>query len=110
MPGNPSSTLQRPAEHLIRRFHPGQAGADTVRTYLTKGFSLAICCKACPRCLEWTPADLVEKFGDRTGVKIADIAARLSCGGEEGCGSKEVAGFPHPYDGAWSWTPPDEER
>lgn len=107
VPDHPASTLKRPPQALLQRFHPGQVGTDTVRTYLTKGYSLAICCKDCPRCIEWTPADLLEKFGERTHVRIADIAARLSCSGEEGCGSKEIAVFPHLYDGAWSWPPPD---
>jgi hypothetical protein len=102
----PSSTLKRPADALIRRFHLGQVGTDTVETFLTKGYSLALCCRQCPRLIEWTPQDLLEKFGERTQVKIADIAARLSCAGDEGCGSKDVAVFPHLYDGPWSWTPP----
>lgn len=110
MSERPPSTLKRPREQLIRRFHLGQVGNDTVRTFLMKGYSLAICCKDCPRCLEWTPEDLVKKFGDRSHVRIADIAARLSCSGEEGCGSKEIAVFPHLYDGPWSWTPPDADR
>lgn len=108
MTDKPTSTLKRPPEALIKRFHLGQVGADTVRTYLTKGYSLAICCRACSRpVIEWTPEDLVEKFGERVHVKIADIAARLSCSGDEGCGATDVAVFPHLYDGAWSWTPPD---
>ncbi len=110
MSNRPPSTLQRPPEQLVRRFHLGQVGTDTVRTFLTKGYSLAICCRECPRLIEWTPEDLLEKFGDRTHVKIADIAARLSCAGEEGCGSTDVAVFPHLYDGPWSWTPPDTGR
>ncbi len=107
MPNNPPSTLKRPPDALIRRFHLGQVGADTVGTFLTKGYSLAICCRACPRLIEWTPEDLLEKFGQRTQLKIADIASRLSCSGDEGCGSKDVAVFPHLYDGPWSWTPPE---
>lgn len=107
MSNRPPSTLERPPEQLIRRFHLGQVGTDTVRNFLIKGYSLAICCRECPRLIEWTPEDLVEKFGDRTHVKIADIAARLSCNGEEVCGSTDVAVFPHHYDGLWSWAPPD---
>lgn len=104
----PPSTLKRPADALIKRFHLGHVGADTVRTYLTKGYSLAICCRECSRpVIEWTPQDLLEKFGHRIDVKIADIAARLSCSGDEGCGAKDVAVFPHLYDGPWCWTPPD---
>lgn len=108
MSDTPLSTLKRPPEALIRRFHLGQVGPDTVRAYLSKGYSLAICCKECPRCIEWTPPELQKKFGDRPDIKVADIAARLSCAGDEGCGSKEIAVFPHLYDGVWSWTPPDQ--
>ena len=104
MPTSSPSTLKRPPEALIRRFHLAQVGTDTVRTFLMKGYSLAICCRECPRLIEWTPQDLLEKFGDRTHLRIADIAVRLSCTGEEGCGAKDVAVFPHLYDGAWSWT------
>lgn len=103
----PPSTLKRPPETLIRRFHLGQVGNDTVRTFLTKGYSLAICCRECPRTIEWMPEELLKKFGDRTHVKIADIAARLSCSGDEGCGATDVAVFPHLFDGVWSWTPPE---
>lgn len=106
-PTPPPSTLKRPPEALIRRFHLGQVGADTVSTFLTKGYSLAICCRECPRLIEWTPETLLETFGDRTHVKIADIAARLSCSGDQGCGSTDVAIFPHLYDGPWSWAPPE---
>jgi len=107
-PNSSPSTLKRPPEALIRRFHLSQVGGDTVRTYLTKSYSLAICCRECPRpVIEWTPEDLLEKFEHRIDVKIADIAARLSCSGEQGCGAKDVAVFPHLYDGPWSWTPPD---
>jgi len=101
------STLRRPPAAALQRFHPGQAGADTVQDYLATGWSLAICCKACPRLVEWTPPELLERFGDRLGLRISDLASRLSCTGEGGCGSDDVAVFPHLYDGAWSWTPPD---
>lgn len=100
------STLRRPQEHLIRRFHAGMAGADTIRTFLESGFSLAICCQECPRMIEWTPPELERRFGDRLNLRIADLVSRLSCSGDEGCGSRGVAVFPHPYDGPWSWTPP----
>ncbi|MGH1558244.1 hypothetical protein ACRAWD_11430 [Caulobacter segnis] len=65
VPNRPPSTLKRPLEALIRRFHLGQVGNDTVRTFLTKGYSLAICCRECPRIIEWTPEDLLEKFEHR---------------------------------------------
>ncbi len=100
------STLKRPPAKLLLRFHIGQIGNDTVRTYLTKGWSLAICCKDCPRLIEWTPAELERRFGERLDLRIADIAKRLTCSGDEGCGSRDIAVFPHLYDGAWTWPPP----
>jgi len=102
-----TSTLRRPPAAVLQRFHPDQAGTDTVRDYLATGWSLAICCKACPRLVEWTPPELLERFGDRLGLRIADLASRLSCTGEGGCGSDDVAVFPHLYDGPWSWVPPE---
>jgi hypothetical protein len=103
---NVQSTLTRPADHLLRRFSVAAIGQDTVQTFLEKGFSLAICCGACPRVVEWTPPELEQRFGARLGLRIADVAARLSCTGDEGCGAKEVAVFPHFYDQAWTWTAP----
>jgi len=101
--------LVRPPEKALQAFRPEQAGDDTVRTYLAKGFSLAICCKDCPRLVEWTPPDLERRFAGRLGLRIADLAARLTCSGEGGCGSTRVAAFPHLYEGAWSWAPPADE-
>jgi hypothetical protein len=101
------STLERPPERLIRRFHVGQVGDDTIQTFLTKGFSLAICCQDCPRTTEWTPPELERRFGDKLHLRIADLVPRLACAGEDGCGSHHVAVFPHLYDGEWSWTPPE---
>jgi hypothetical protein len=72
-----SSTLKRPPAHLLRSFRLGQIGDDTVRTYLANGWSLAICCRNCPRLIEWTPPQLEEKFGDRVNLRIADIAQRV---------------------------------
>lgn len=101
-----ASTLQRPPEAAIRRFTAEQAGSDTVGEYLAKGWSLGICCKACPRLVEWTPPDLARRFGDRPGLPVAQLAQRLTCTGEGGCGSREIAVFPHLYDGPWTWPPP----
>ena len=95
---HPTSTLERPHDRVLRSFSLGQIGADTVRTYLRRGCSLAICCRDCPRLIEWTPPDLEAKFGHRLDLRIADIAARLSCTGEGGCGAQDVAVFPHSYD------------
>lgn len=100
------STLKPPPKAALKRFHVGQVGDDTVGDYLAKGWSLAICCKACERLVEWTPPDLARRLGTRPGVRIADIAGRLSCMGAGGCGSRDVAVFPHAYDGTWTWTPP----
>lgn len=95
-----ASTLRRPPAKAVQAFHVGQVGADTVGDYLAKGWSLAICCKACPRLIEWTSPDLARRFGERPGLRIADLVPRLTCAGEDGCGSNEIAVFPHLYDGA----------
>lgn len=102
-----SSTLRPPPRKALQAFHLGQVGGDTVATYLGNGWSLAICCKACERLIEWTPADLVARFGVRNFPRIADIVPRLVCSGEGGCGSRDIAVFPHLYDGRWTWPPPD---
>jgi hypothetical protein len=99
------STLERPPAKLLQRFRISQIGDDTVQTFLEKGFSLAICCRACPRLIEWTPPELQRRFGDRLGLPIADLAPRLACTGEDGCGSHDIAVFPHLYDLPWTWTP-----
>ncbi len=99
----PRSTLTRPPEKLLRRFEVRQIGDDTVGTYLSRGFSLGICCLDCPRVIEWTPPELARLFGTRPGLRIADLVPRLSCTGEDGCGSHSVAVFPHLYDEEWSW-------
>jgi hypothetical protein len=99
------STLQRPDAKLISRFALWQVRDRTIRNYLEKGFSLAICCRNCPRTIEWTPADLLQRFGSRLDLPLKDLVPRLSCTGEEGCGSHDIAVFPHLYDGAWTWPP-----
>jgi hypothetical protein len=55
--------------------------------------------------IEWTPPELEKRFP--LHLRIADLAKRLTCSGRGGCGHKEVAVFPHLYDGKWSWIPPD---
>jgi hypothetical protein len=100
---HPPFTLQRPPAKLLQRFHVRQVGNDTIRTYLSKGFSLAICRRDCPRLTEWTPPELLERFGSRVDLRIADLLPRLSCTGDGGCGSHDVAVFPHIYAGPWSW-------
>ena len=98
-----ASTLKRPPEIAVQRFHAGQAGDDTIETYLKSGYSLAICCKACPRLVEWTPSDLKARFGGTLQLRIADPVPKLACTGAGGCGSREIAVFPHFYDGPWCW-------
>jgi len=98
----------RPPAKTLVRFHAGQVGDDTVRSYLTDGFSLAICCRECPRVVEWTPPELAEKFAKRLDLRIADLVPRLACTGEDGCGSHDIAVFPHFYDQAWTWPPTED--
>jgi hypothetical protein len=102
---HPSSTVRTPAPHLIRRFEPRHLGARTIGYHLQQGYSLCICCKDCRRLVEWTPYDLEEKFGKWPDLKLVDLLPRLACKGEKGCGSDDVALFPHLYDGAWRWPP-----
>ncbi len=58
------------------------------------------------------PTSTLERPHDRVlrsfsiGQIGADIASRLSCTGEGGCGAQDVAVFPHLYDLPWKWTPP----
>lgn len=100
------STLKAPPKKALAAFNVGQIGEDTVGVFLEEGWSLAICCKRCERLVEWTPPQLLEKFGDKIDLRIADLAPRLSCRGEEGCGSREIAVFPHLYDSVWRWRRP----
>ncbi len=95
------STLKAPPKKALKAFRVGQVGHDTVGDYLAKGWSLAICCKGCARLVEWTPPELARRFSDRRQVRIAAVVERLACAGEGGCGSREIAGFPHLYDGSW---------
>ena len=95
------STLKMPPAKALARYHHDQIGVHTVGDYLGKGFSLAICCRGCSRLIEWTPYDLVGRYGDRRDLRIAAIAKRLKCSGDEGCGSEDIAVFPHLYDGEW---------
>ena len=105
---DPRSTLKRPPEKLVQKAKLSHIGDDTVRTFLTNGYSLAICCKDCPRVVEWTPPQLLERFSSKLDVGIAQLAERLSCSGEGGCGSHKIAVFPHLYDLPWSWCEPGE--
>lgn len=93
---------------MVQSFHLGQVEDDTIGSYLAEGYSLAICRKDCPRLIEWTPPELERRFGHLLDLRIADVAARLTCAGEGGCGSRDIAVFPHFYDGAWTWPPAAE--
>lgn len=102
----PPSRLKRPPANALRNFKPPRR-SDTIRTYLEKGWSLAICCRECRRApVEWTPPDLAQRFGSALDLPIADLIPRLRCLGDDGCGSKDVVAYIEPYDGAWRW-PPD---
>jgi hypothetical protein len=105
-PANPRSTLKMPPKKALDRFHIGQIGEDTIRTFLQNGYSLACCCRDCKRLVEITPPELEARYGTRPDLRIADIAERLTCGGEAGCGSHDVAVWPHLYDGPWRWMEP----
>lgn len=109
MPANPkSSTLKRPAPHLLRQFRAGgDMQRDTIRLYLENGWSLAVCCCDCPRIVEWTPPELAERFAGKLETTIGSLVRRVACKGDGGCGSKAIALFPHPYDHEWT-RPPDE--
>jgi hypothetical protein len=69
-PHYPTSTLERPAERLLKNFKVSQVGNDTIGTYLRGARSLAICCKDCPRMIEWTPPELERRFPPH--LRIAD--------------------------------------
>ena len=99
------STIQRPPAKLISRFGLWQVKDHTIRTYLEKGYSLGICCRECPRTIEWTPPELLRRFENQLDLPLKTLVPRLYCAGEEGCGSHDIAVFPHLYDQPWSWPP-----
>jgi hypothetical protein len=80
----PQSPLKRPDEALIRRFAIWQVRDRTIRNYLEKGFSLAICCRDCPQTIEWTPPELLRRFANQLDLPLTVLAPRLSCTGEDG--------------------------
>jgi hypothetical protein len=97
------SNVPIPSAKALRSFNLGMVKPNRpVRWFLERGSSLAICCKYCRRLVEWTPADLEARFGGRLDLEMRDIAEKLACSGEA-CGSHDIAVFPHPYAGAWSW-------
>jgi len=93
-PGLPS-TLKRPEDKAIRSFKPWMVGDDTIGTLLDEGWSLGICCRACGRTVECKPQWLADRFGDRRGLRLADLLPRLACAPPNGCGSHDVAIFPY---------------
>ncbi len=95
------STIKWPTERQLSRFGVWQVKDDRIEEYLEKGFSLGLVCRNCGRRLEWTPPELEAKFGRMPKVRIADLVPRLKCSGEGGCGSTDIAVFPHLYDGDW---------
>jgi hypothetical protein len=86
--------MDRPEAKYIRSFKIAHVGAHTVGDYLDRGYGLLICCKECERTVSWSPQDLADKFGDKRGLRLADLVPRLSCAGSDGCGSRDVAVFP----------------
>jgi hypothetical protein len=104
-PAKIKSTLKPPPKKELAHFHFELVGNDTVRTYLESTYSLAVCCRDCKRLVEITPPELEERFGSKLGLRIADIGRRLRCTGEGGCGSDDIAVFPHLYDDPdWRWS------
>jgi len=83
----PEDPLQRPPQKWLDGFQLKHLGADTVGDYIEKRFSLLIYCVDCPRVIEWPPAELTARFGERPGLRVADVASRLTCS----CNSKRIA-------------------
>lgn len=98
-----SDAFKRPSTTEVQSFRVGHVGGDTIREFLEKGICLEICCKRCPRTIEWAPPELERRFGQRPDLRIADLVPRLACTGPDGCGSREVAVFPHAYLQPWTW-------
>jgi hypothetical protein len=82
-----------------------QMATDTVETFLKKGWSLAVCCRSCGRLAEKTPPELEAIFSGKLKTTIADVLPRLACKGDGGCGSTDVAVWPHAYEHPWTWPP-----
>jgi hypothetical protein len=82
-----ASTLKRPPAKLLGRFKVEDIGNDTVGDFLRLGWSLAICCRACPRLVEWTPAELQDRY-----PCSASCGRRLSS--DNGAGDHKILGWP----------------
>ena len=74
-----TAPLEVPPAKWVLRYEHSQAGSDTIQTYFDSGWSLAICCRNCMRLIEWKPDELREKFGAQSDIRIANLAARLTC-------------------------------
>ncbi len=92
-PGLPT-TLKRAEEKAIRSFKPWMIGNDTIATLLDNRWSLAICCRHCPRTLEMKVEEIEARFGAYRGLRLVDLLPKLECGTEKGCGSKDMVLFP----------------
>jgi hypothetical protein len=45
----------------------------------------------------------LRRFATQLDLPLKVLVPRLSCTGEDGCGSHDIAVFPHLYDGSWAW-------
>lgn len=83
----PDDPLKRAPQKWLDNFRLKHLGHDTIGAYIQKRFSLLIYCVDCPRVIEWAPAELANRFGQRPDLRIADLATRLTCS----CGSHSIA-------------------
>jgi hypothetical protein len=83
--------MTRPPQAWLDNFQLKHLGRDTVGDYIAKRFSLCIYCVDCPRVIEWTPAELTNRFYQRPGLRIAELVPRLICT----CKSTRIAVGPH---------------
>jgi hypothetical protein len=93
-PGLPTA-LHRPPAKQIRSFRPSMIGDDTIATLLENGWSLGVCCRNCPRVVEWKPEWIEERFGDQPNLKLAHLQPRLQCDETAGCGARDMVIFPY---------------
>jgi hypothetical protein len=87
----PEDPLTRPPRKWLDNFQLKHLGNDTVGSYIEKRFSLCIYCVDCPRVIEWTPAELTNRFYQRPGLRLAELVPRLVCT----CKSARIAVGPH---------------
>ncbi len=112
MPGlAPYLTFKRPTAKQLRTWAAWQLEDITFRYFLARGISLVLCCRDCPRCTEWTPPEMFERFKDKLDTPLKALVGRVACTGEGGCGSRNIALLPHPYDmDDWTWPPPSADE